>query len=93
MDDSPDFYLSFGDRFPYDAGEDFWRGSSSSDGSSPPPIDWAHRAARGIMADLDDRKGISESFQEVDHETRADLVRSLAEIIRTAARAAAGDVK
>lgn len=93
MDDSPDFYLSFGDRFPYDAGEDFWRGFNPADTTPPLPTDWAHRAARGIIANLDDQKSISLAHRDIDHETRAELVQAVAEIIRTAARTAAGDVK
>lgn len=93
MYESPDFYLSFGDRFPYDAGEDFWRGFNPADTTPPPPTDWAHRAARATIAAFDDCKGINVAHHNIDHETRAKMVRSLAEIIRTAARAAAGDVK
>lgn len=48
--------LDHGSKFPYDAGSNFWEG----DGNSTPPqaLDWAHAAARGILADLLDRRGV-----------------------------------
>ncbi len=75
------FQLKMGADFPYDAGEEFWDG----DGKTPPPAkDWAHAAARGILSDLEDRRGIKNELDGVDHETRAELVESLSEIIRQA---------
>ena len=46
--------LTFGDRFPYDAPDDWWADDSENT-KTPPPSDWAHRAARGVLADLTDR--------------------------------------
>lgn len=48
----------------------------------PPPTDWAHAAARGVLADLLDRKGIKHGFTDVEEDTRVEIVQSLAEIIR-----------
>lgn len=75
--------LSFGDKFPYDA-PDIWR-----EQSKPEPIpaeDWAHRAARGVLADLTDRRGIKNGFDDVDEDVRKEIVNSLSSIIREAER-------
>ncbi len=75
--------LESGDRFPYDASDKWWNAS----GDEPPaPWDWAHRAARGVIADLSDRRTIKRGFEQVDEETRGEIVSSLAEIIRAASR-------
>jgi hypothetical protein len=75
--------LRYGAKYPYDAPDEWWNG----DGSSPPPAtDWAHSAARGILADLNDRRGIKHGFANLDEGIRAEIVASLAEIIRQAAK-------
>lgn len=74
--------LRHGAKYPYDAPDDWWKG----DGKSPPTaIDWAHAAARGVLADLNDRKGIKHGFADLDQDIRAEITASLAEIIRQAA--------
>lgn len=73
--------LDHGDRFPYDGGEEFW--NADNDFVKPKPVrDKAHRTARGILADLCDRRGIKHELDEVDHDVRSELVEQLAEIIR-----------
>lgn len=79
------FALTMGDEYPYDAPDDWWRNSSDREVlSGPPPKDWAHRAARGIYADLLDRRGIKQQLQDVDEEVRAECIESAASIIRQA---------
>ncbi len=74
--------LEHGAKFPYDADDKWWNGG----GENPPPAkDWAHAAARGVLADLNDRGGIKHGFNEIDEDVRAEIVESLAEIIRRAA--------
>lgn len=70
-------------KHPYDAGADFWEDRTTT---PPPATDWAHAAARGVMADLLDRGGIKVALndEEIDHETRAEIVQSMAAIIRLA---------
>ena len=63
--------LEHGAKFPYDG-----------DG---PAIDWAHAAARGVLADLCDRRGVKHELREVDDDVRVELVASIAAIIRAAA--------
>lgn len=70
--------LQHGDKFPFDA-PDGWEV-----GDPVPPKDWAHRAARGVLADLCDRRGIKWGFQEIDEDVRVEVVESLAGIIRAA---------
>lgn len=70
-----------GERFPYDGGAEFWE---DRDPTPRPAIDWAHRAARGVLADLLDRGGIKHELEAVDYETRAEIVDSVADIIRLA---------
>ena len=71
--------MKHGAAFPYDGGDEFW----DSDASNPPAAkDKAHATARGILADLSDRRGVSHELDAVDHDVRAELTESLVEIIR-----------
>lgn len=74
------FWLEHGGKFPYDA-TDEWSDKYPAD-PPPMPSDWAHSAARGILANLTDRRGVFPS--EVDEKTRIEIVATLAEIIRAA---------
>lgn len=76
--------LKIGDEYPYDAPDQWSIDYPAS--PPPPPIDYAHRAARGIVADLTDRRAIKLGFNEIDEDVRAEIVASLAEIIREAVR-------
>lgn len=73
--------LEHGANHPYDAGADFWEDRTPT---PPPATDWAHAAARGVLADLCDRRGVKWELDKVDHDVRAELVQSLADIIRQA---------
>lgn len=75
--------LEQGARFPYDASDAWWH---SGGGGPPAPTDWAHYAARGILADLTDRRGIKHGFDDIDEDVRIEMVASLAEIIRSASK-------
>jgi hypothetical protein len=79
---APIDWLRRGERFPYDA-TDEWRRSASST-PAPPARDWAHQAARGVVSNLCDRRGIKQVLAGLDEEVRADLVRDLADIIHAA---------
>lgn len=70
-----------GQKWPYDAPDAWW----AANGDAPPADDWAHAAARGILSDLNDRRGIKNGFSDIDEETRVEIVQSLARIIRHAA--------
>jgi hypothetical protein len=76
--------IKHGAEFPYDAGEEWWDGDGET--LPPPATDWAHAAARGILADLNDRRGIKHALHDVDHDVRQKLTADLAEIIRAADR-------
>lgn len=49
---------------------------------SEPAADWAHEAARGILADLTDRRGIRQELDQWDTGLRLELVAEFAQIIR-----------
>jgi hypothetical protein len=69
--------LETGRKFPYDQGER----------RRPPKAkDWAEAAARGVLADLCDRRGIKWALQddEITDDVRREIVASLAAIIRLA---------
>jgi hypothetical protein len=83
--------LAHGERYPYDAPDSWWH--SSSDAGRPPATDWAHAAARGILADLNDRRGIKIGFNGIDEGVRVDIVTALADIIRLAASSQTGDTE
>lgn len=72
--------LRHGNRHPYDADDEgVFRAADD-------PYDWPTRAARGVLADLLDRQGIKHGFHGVDPDTRAEIVRDLADVIDLAAR-------
>ena len=75
--------LKHGADFPYDATDAWW---NDADAPPPPPTDWAHEAARGVLSDLRDRREIKQGFEGLDENARAEVVESLAEIIRVAAK-------
>jgi len=73
--------LKHGLQYPYDAPDAWWEG----DGNNPPaPDDWAHAAVRGILADLNDRRGIKHGFANINEEIRIEIAQSLARIVRVA---------
>jgi hypothetical protein len=77
--DSATHTLERGEKFPFDASDTWWK---ESGGKSPPKsATWSQYAARGILADLTDRRGIKQGFDEIDEDVRAEIVESLAEII------------
>ncbi len=50
--------------------------------SGEPGRDMAETIVQGIMADLTDRRGIRQGFDQVDLETRQEIVKALANIVR-----------
>lgn len=76
MTDDAKRRIEHGAKYPYDG--------------ERPEQDWAHRAARGIAADLCDRRGIKwemgkvDDDSESDYSVRCDIVDSHAAIIRAA---------
>lgn len=67
-------YLKDADKYPYEL----------MPGDNPIPPDYAHRAARGCLSDLCDRKAIGNVLDDIDLDTRKDIIASLAAIIREA---------
>jgi hypothetical protein len=75
--------LDRGARRPFDAPDAF----HDLAGQVPPPAtDWAHRAARGVIADLQGRSGIKHQLDPLStaEDTRVELVETVAAIIRAA---------
>ncbi len=70
--------LELGEEFPYDTDFDLYPSSTT------PSTDWAHTAARGILADLCDRRGIKSELDKVDLDVRIELTQTIAAIIRMA---------
>lgn len=73
--------LAMGAKYPYDAPDAWW---NSTDSTPPAASDWAHTAARGVLSNLRDRGGIKHAFNDIDEDVRAEIVQSLANIIRAA---------
>ena len=67
--------LEHGAEFPYDAPDAWWE---MAEPKPLPATDWAHAAARGVLDDLQDRRGIKWSLKDIDEDVRAELVASLA---------------
>lgn len=82
MNDSARWALEHGAKFPFD-GLDEWRAAIDID--PPPATDWAHAAARGVIANLTDREGLDDALYDFDEDIRAEIVQSIADIIRAAA--------
>lgn len=74
--------LEYGAKFPYDA-PDSWN-QNYPNVTALPATDWAHQAARGVLADLCDRHGIRQELDGLGEDVRIELVESFADIIRTA---------
>lgn len=76
--------LKHGNDFPFDAPDAWWEGDATN---PQPPKDWAHAAARGVVADLQDRRSIKHGLERgnIDENIRTEIVETLAEIIREAA--------
>ena len=72
--------LEMGAQFPYDA-PDAWRDSDDPPPSAP---NWQMAAARGIIANLTDRRGIKQGFEGVDEDVRREIVAAIALIIDVA---------
>lgn len=87
-DPNPERDLESGASFPFDA-PDEWMERDDRDLPPPPAVDWAHAAARGIIANLRDRRGIKQELQiyNIDEDVRAEIVTAIAAIARKAAEA------
>jgi hypothetical protein len=70
-----------GADYPYDA-PDAWHKSDSRE--ALPEVDWAHKAARGIIHNLSDRRDIKRGFYGVDEDVRKEIVECMAAIIKEA---------
>ncbi|MCH7274993.1 hypothetical protein MMZ06_34740 [Burkholderia gladioli] len=74
-------------KWPFDASDAWWNDDSRH--VALPAVDSAHAAARAIIRDLSDRGGIKRGFENIDEETRVEIVTKLAAIIRAASPAPA----
>lgn len=71
--------IKHGNRYPFDASDEWWEG----DGDKPPkPASKYHAVARAVIADLQDRRGIKHELDNIDEETRVEIIDTLANIIR-----------
>jgi len=80
---TPQLRISVGNRWPFDGSDKWWANSNLP---AAAPKDWAHSAARGIIEALQDRSGIKHELREqnIEEETRREIVEEIAEIIRAA---------
>lgn len=67
-----EFTLKLGIEYPYDLNE------------AGHPDAWHYQAARGVMADLMDRRAIKWTLGDLDPDVRVEIVQALAEIILAA---------
>jgi hypothetical protein len=75
--------LDHGNKFPYDAPDAWWHAYEEEERPEMPrlPNTPAHRTARGVLADLLDRRSIKHSFTGIEETTRREIVDALAAII------------
>jgi hypothetical protein len=83
------FRIKHGNRWPYDASDAWWKGERGDDDTRTDEVpaailDWAHRAARAILSDMNDRRGIKLGFIDIDEDVRREIVETTAAIIREA---------
>lgn len=79
---NPNTAIELAKLYPYDASDArLW---GRPDAAPPPAGDKATLAARAVIADLKDRRGIKHGFDGVDEEVRSEIIQSLAAIIRAA---------
>lgn len=74
--------VEHGAAFPFDATRKWWHAA----GMAPPPArDWEHKAARGVIADMKDRRGIKQELQPLDYKSseRTAFIADLANLIRS----------
>ncbi|MBD8089094.1 hypothetical protein IFT48_03800 [Pseudomonas fluorescens] len=68
--------LDRGREYPYDQPDDV---------ETPfPANDWAHAAARGILAGLKGRGGVGNELEQYDEEIRQEIISEAADVIRLA---------
>jgi len=60
------------------------RGSEFPHDGNHADSDWATIAARGVLHNLNDRRGIKWELAKVDDDIRAEIVETMADIIRAA---------
>lgn len=83
-----EYELKMGDRWPYDASY-AWHNIKGA--TPPPPVDWAHRAARGVISKLCDNNDIDDALGIIlDDNSRTEIVKLLADIIRLAEQQKSG---
>lgn len=75
--------LTVGDKYPFDSDE--------CEGNAPAARNWQHRAARGILADLCDRRGIKQGLNGIDLDIRKEIVEKHIKIINDALKEASGE--
>lgn len=80
MSDTAKKLIEAAAEHPFDATDAWWQSADVP----PPARDWAHAAARGILLDLKGRSGVGNELDQLDEDTRVELVESVAEIIRAA---------
>lgn len=76
--------LEHGSQYPFDAPYSWWEDGLEE--HLPMSGDWAVIAARGVIADLQDRRDIKQtlSIHRIDDDVRAEIIQTLAAIIREA---------
>lgn len=80
--------LKMGQEYPFDGTDEWWQQNQDADPKTEAPadkLDWAVRAARGVIADLCDRRAIKNGFDDIEADTRREIVETMAAIIRFAA--------
>lgn len=85
-EESVKWSIRMGSEYPFDAPNSWWYVDGAEGGEPPPAESWAHVAARGIIANLSDRRGIKQELQvtQIDEDVRIEIVNTIAMIIGVA---------
>lgn len=82
---TPEKRLEHGQLFPFDETSDEHEARNSTLETLPlEPKDWTIAAARGVLADLGDRRGVGQELDDIDDDIRKELVEQLSQIIKLA---------
>lgn len=74
--------IEHGNKYPFDASDAWWKGE---DETLPENFEaWQYRAARGVIANMQDRAGIKHELGGISEDTRREIIESIASIIYAA---------
>lgn len=84
---TPSFLIEQGNKYPFDAPDKWWQADANQPNPPPPATHWSVSAARAIVKDLQERKGIAQELtvDKIDEKTRQAIILSISEVVKFSA--------